>query len=47
MENQLVEKGGRKGYTTERNGRSSWEWQAIVTFFTCQWDEWMNEWTGT
>jgi len=22
----LVEEGGRKGYITERNGRSSWEW---------------------
>jgi len=25
MEELLVEKGGRKGCITERNGRSSWE----------------------
>jgi hypothetical protein len=24
---------------TERNGRSSWEWQGIVTVCTCQWNE--------
>ena len=29
--------GGGKEYTTERNGRSSWEQQGIVTFCTCQW----------
>ena len=34
------EKGGRKGYITERNGRSSWERQAIIAFCTCQWNEW-------
>ena len=28
---------------TERNGRSSWEWQGIVAFCTWQWNEWMNE----
>jgi len=43
MEEQLVEKGGRKKYVTERNGRSSWERQGIVAFSTCQWNEWMNE----
>ena len=37
MEDQLVEKDGGKEYTTERNGRSSWEWQRIVAFCTCQW----------
>jgi hypothetical protein len=41
MEDQLVEKGGRKGYITEKNGRSFWELQGIV-FCTCQWNEWMN-----
>jgi hypothetical protein len=37
----VVEKGGRKKYSyiTERNGRSSWEQQGIVTFCTCQWNE--------
>ena len=39
----MVEKGGRKGYITERNRRSSWQWQAIITFRTCEWNEWMNE----
>ena len=24
---------------TERNGRSSWEWQGIFAFCTCQWNE--------
>ena len=33
--------GGRKKYITERNGRSSWEWQGIVAFCTCQWKEWI------
>ena len=32
--------GGGKEYTTEMNGRSSCEWQGIITFCTCQW---MNE----
>jgi hypothetical protein len=32
MEDYLVEKGGRKGYITDRNGRSSWERQGIVAF---------------
>jgi len=35
----LVEKGGRKKYITERNGRSSRERQGIGTFCTCQWNE--------
>jgi hypothetical protein len=39
MEEQLVEKGGRKKYITERNGRSSGEWQGIVAFCTYQWNE--------
>jgi hypothetical protein len=26
-------------YITERNGRSSCEWQGIVAFCTCQWNE--------
>jgi hypothetical protein len=39
----LVQKGGRKGYITDRNGSSSWEGQGIVTFCTCQWNEWINE----
>jgi hypothetical protein len=30
-----------KGYIAERNGMSSWEWQGIVTFCACQWDEWI------
>jgi hypothetical protein len=34
--------GYRKKYITEGNGRSSWERQGIVTFCTCQWNEWMN-----
>jgi hypothetical protein len=38
---QNMEKGGRKKYITERNGRSSWEWQGIVEFCTCQWNEWI------
>ena len=33
-----MEKGGRKGYITERNGRSSWEWQGIIAFCTFQWN---------
>jgi len=41
MEEQLVEKGSRKMYVTERNGRSSWERQGIAAFCTCQWNEWM------
>jgi hypothetical protein len=39
-----VEKCGRKKYITERKGGSCWEWQGIVAFCTCQWNEWMNEW---
>jgi hypothetical protein len=35
----FVEKSGRKKYITERNARSSCEWQAIITFYTCQWNE--------
>jgi hypothetical protein len=35
-----VEKSGRKNYITERNGRSSWEWQEIFAFYTCQCNEW-------
>jgi len=42
MEEQLVGKGGRKKYITERNGRSPWEWQGIIAFCTCQWNEWRN-----
>ena len=34
-----MEKGGRKNYVTERNGRSSCEWQGIVEFCTHQWNE--------
>jgi hypothetical protein len=30
MDDWLFEKGGRKGYITERNGRSSWEQQGII-----------------
>jgi len=36
-----LEKGGKKGYITERNGRSSWKWQEIIAFCTPM--EWMNE----
>jgi len=36
---RIVEKGGRKKYIIERNGRSSLEWQGIITFCTCQWNE--------
>jgi len=43
IEDQLVEKGGRKEYITERNGRNSWERQGIITFSIHQWSEWMNE----
>ena len=28
-----------KKYITERNGRSSWEWQGIIAFRTCQWND--------
>jgi len=45
MEDKLVGKGGKKGYITERNGRSSWELQGIVAFRTCQWNELMFELT--
>jgi len=38
----LLEKGGRKEYITDRNGRSSWEWQGFVAVFTCQWNEWIS-----
>ena len=38
-----MEKGGRKKYITERNGRSSYERQGIVAFCTWQWNERMNE----
>jgi len=31
------EKGGRKGYITERNRRSSSEQQGIVAFCMCHW----------
>jgi hypothetical protein len=34
--------GGRKGYITETNGRSSWEREGIVAFCTCRWNEWKN-----
>jgi hypothetical protein len=37
-----VEKGGKKKYIKERNGRSSWERQGIVAFCTCQWNEWSD-----
>jgi len=43
MEDYLVEKGGRKGYITERNGRSFWERLGIAAFCKCQWIECMNE----
>jgi len=26
---------------TQRNGRSSWEWQGIVAFCTCQRNKWI------
>jgi hypothetical protein len=41
MEEQLVEKGGKKKYITERNGGRSWKRHGIITFCTCQWNEWM------
>jgi len=34
--------GRQEKYVTDRNGRSSWEWQGIVAFCTCEWNEWMN-----
>ena len=37
-----MERGGRKGYITERNGRSFWERQGIVAFCACQWNEWFT-----
>jgi hypothetical protein len=40
MDEQLVEKSGRKKYITERSGTSSWEEQGIVAFCI----RWMNEW---
>jgi hypothetical protein len=43
MEEQLVEKGDRKKYITERNGRSYWERQGIVAFCAYQWNKWINE----
>ena len=43
MEDYLVEKGGRKGYITKKNVRSSWERQGIVPFRTCQWNERMMQ----
>ena len=50
MEELLVERGGRKKYITDRNGRWSWERQGIVASWTCQWNErlteWMNECTN-
>ena len=36
----LVEKDGKKKYIKKRDGGSSWEWQGIIEFCTCQW---MNE----
>ena len=42
MEDQLVENGGRTGYITVRNGRSSWERHGIGAFCTCQRNERMN-----
>ena len=42
MEEQFLEKGGRKNYITERNGRSSWERQGIVAFCTRRWNEWIE-----
>ena len=41
MEYYLVEKGRRKEYITERNGRSSWERRGIFEFCTCQWNYWI------
>ena len=38
MEEWLVQKGGRKKYITERNGRSSWEQQGIIAFCRGQWN---------
>jgi hypothetical protein len=39
MEEELMEKNGKKKYITERNGRSSWEQQGIVAFCICQWTD--------
>ena len=39
---ELLEEGGRKKCITERNGRSPWERQGIVTFCTYQWNAWSN-----
>ena len=36
--------GGKKGYITERNGKSSCEQQGIVALCTCQRNEWIDEW---
>jgi hypothetical protein len=39
---------GGKGWQEKEHNReerrNSWEEQGIVTFCTCQWNEWMNEW---
>jgi hypothetical protein len=35
--------GGKKGYITDRDRRSSRKRQRIVAFCTCQWNELMNE----
>jgi hypothetical protein len=37
--NRRKEKGEKKAYITERNERSSWEQQEIITFCTCQCNE--------
>jgi hypothetical protein len=39
-----VEKGGRKRYITDRNGRSFREQQGIVAFCTCQWNGCIARW---
>ena len=43
MEGCFVEKGGRKGYITERNWRRSWERLGIVAFCTYQWNQYTSE----
>ena len=39
---RLVGGKGWKETVCNRNGRSSGEWQGIVTFSTSQWNEWIN-----
>jgi hypothetical protein len=43
----VVGEGWQKMYITERHEISSREWQGIVAFCTCQWNEWIVRSTET